>query len=92
METSTDKAKSTSVFTSVSVPPPMVRMVQAKTKDGNWRTMPLYKAGMDVDYRNEDGIQECKVLTVHHCNPLEPYYTVGRRMGKRSRLTIPISR
>ncbi len=49
METSTDKATSTSPFISVSIPPPMVRMVHAKTQDGNWRTMPLYKAGIDVN-------------------------------------------
>jgi hypothetical protein len=35
METSTNKAKSTSSFTSASIPPPLERMVQAKTEDGN---------------------------------------------------------
>ncbi len=87
METSTDKAKSTSPFTSVSIPPPSVRMVQAKTEDGNWRTVPLYKAGMDVCYRNDYEIQECKILTVHHDNLLESYYTVlDCWMGKKIRL------
>jgi hypothetical protein len=49
----TDKAKSTSLFTSVSIPLPTIRMVKAKTEDGNWRTMPL-----DINYRIDDGIQE----------------------------------
>ncbi len=76
METLTDKAKSTSLFKSVSIPPPSVRMVQAKTDDSNWRTVPLYKAGMDVCYRNDNEIKECKILTVHLNDLLEPYYTV----------------
>jgi hypothetical protein len=67
---------STSPFTSVSVPPPMVRMVHTKTQDSNWRIVPLYKAGMDVNYRNDNGVQECKILTVHHNDPLELYYTI----------------
>ncbi len=37
---------------------------------------------MDVNYRNDNGIQECKILTVHHCNPLEPYYTIRLQDGK----------
>jgi hypothetical protein len=82
METSTDKAKLTSPFKSVSIPPPLVRMDQAKTEDGNWRTVPLNKAGMDVCYRNDNEIQECKILTVHHDNLLEPYYTVRLLDGK----------
>jgi hypothetical protein len=57
-------------------------MVQAKTEDGNWRTVPLYKAGMDVCYRNDNELQECKILTVHHNNLLEPYYTVRLLDGK----------
>jgi hypothetical protein len=56
-------------------------MVQAKAEDGNWRIVPLYEAGMDVYYRNDNGIQECKILTVHHNNPLEPYYTVRLQDG-----------
>jgi hypothetical protein len=76
MKTLTDKAKSTSPFTSASSPPPLVRMIQAKTEDGNWRTMPLYKASMDVCYRYDNDIQECKILSVHHDDTLEPYYTV----------------
>ncbi len=66
----------------MSIPPTLVRMVQAKTEDGNWRTVPLYKAGMDVCYRNDNEIQECKFLTVHHDNLLEPYYTVRLLDGK----------
>ncbi len=76
------QSKSTSPFKSVSILPTLVRMVQAKTEDGNWRTMPLYKAGMDVCYRNENEIQECKILTVHHNDLLEPYYTVRLLDGK----------
>ncbi len=57
-------------------------MIQAKTEDGNWRTMPLHKAGMDVCYRNDNEIQECKILTVHHDNLMEPYYTVRLLDGK----------
>jgi hypothetical protein len=57
-------------------------MVQAKTEDGNWRTMPLYEAGMDVCYRNDNEIQECKILSVHYDNLLEPYYTVRLLDGK----------
>ncbi len=86
METLTDKAKSTSLFTSVIIPPPTVKMVQAKTEDGNWRTVPLYEVGMDVCYRNEDGIQECKILTAHHDNLLEPYHTV-RLLNRKEKQT-----
>jgi hypothetical protein len=82
METSTDKAKSTSPFKSVSIPPPLVRMVQAKTEDGNWRTVPLCKASMDDYYRNDNEIQECEILTVHHDNMLKPYYTVRLLDGR----------
>jgi hypothetical protein len=82
METLTNKAKSTSPFTSVSISPPLVRMVQAKTEDSNWRTMPLYEACMDVCYRNDNEIQECKILSVHYDNLLEPYYTVRLLDGK----------
>jgi hypothetical protein len=86
METSTDKAKSTPPFTSVSISPSLVMMVQAKTEDGNWRTMPLYKAGMDVCYRNDNEIQECAIPAVHHNNLLEPYYTV-RLLDKKEKQT-----
>jgi hypothetical protein len=91
METLADKAKSTSPFTSASIPPPLVRMVQAKTEDGNWRTVPQYKAGMDVCYRNDNDIQGCKILTLHHDNQLEPFTLLDCWMGKRSRLTTLIS-
>jgi hypothetical protein len=37
---------------------------------------------MDVCYRNDNEIQECKILTVHHNNLLEPYYTVRLLDGK----------
>ncbi len=37
---------------------------------------------MDVCCRNENEIQECKILTVHHNNLLEPYYTVRLLDGK----------
>jgi hypothetical protein len=82
METLTNKAKSASSFTSVSIPPPSVRMVQTKTEDGNWRTVPLYKAGIDDCYRNDNEIQECKILSVHYNDLLEPYYTVRLLDGK----------
>jgi hypothetical protein len=82
METLTNKAKSTSSFTSVSILPPSVRMVQAKSEDGNWRTVPLYEAGIDVCYRNDNEIQECKILSVHYKDLLEPYYTVRLLNGK----------
>jgi hypothetical protein len=72
MKTLIEKAKSTSPFASVSIPPPLVRVVQAKTEDSNWRNVPLYKASMDVCYRNDNDIQECKILNVHHDNLLEP--------------------
>ena len=86
METLTDKAKSTSPFTSVSNPPPTVRMVKAKTEDGSWRTVPLYKASMDVCYRNYNEIQECKILTVHLNDLLEPCYTV-RLLDRKEKQT-----
>ncbi len=57
-------------------------MVQAKTEDGNWRTVPLYEAGMDVCYWNYNEVQEYKILTVDHDNLLEPYYTVRLLDGK----------
>jgi hypothetical protein len=37
---------------------------------------------MDVNYRNDNGIQECKILTVHHNDLLEPYYTIRLQDGK----------
>jgi hypothetical protein len=82
MKTLTDKAKSTSPFKSVSIPPPSVRMVQTKTENSSWRTVPLYEPSTDVCYRNDNEIQECKILTVHHDNLLEPYYTVRLLDGK----------
>ncbi len=82
MKISTDKAMSTSPFTSVSVPPPTVRMVHTKTQDDNWRTVPLYKACIDVNYRNDNSVQECKILIVHHDNALEPYYTTKLQNGE----------
>ncbi len=51
-------------------------MVQDKPEDDSWTTAPLYEAGMDVNYRNDNDIQECRILTAHHNDPLEPYYTV----------------
>jgi hypothetical protein len=47
--------------------------------------MPLYEAGMDVNYRNDNSIQECKILTVYHDNPLELYYTVRLQDGKEKK-------
>ncbi len=44
--------------------------------------MPLYEARMDVCYRNDNEIQECKILSVHYDNLLEPYYTVRLLDGK----------
>jgi hypothetical protein len=44
--------------------------------------MPLYKASMDVCYRNDNEIQECKILTVHHDDLLEPYYIIRLLDGK----------
>ncbi len=44
--------------------------------------MPLYEAGMDVCYRNDNEIQESKILSVHYDNLLEPYYTVRLLDGK----------
>jgi hypothetical protein len=44
--------------------------------------VPLYETGMHVCYRNDNYIQECKILTVHHDDPLEPYYTVRFLDGK----------
>ncbi len=53
--------------------------------------MPLYKAGMDVCYRNDNDIQEFKILTVHHDDPLEPYYTVRMLDGKEKQTDNTIS-
>ena len=80
---STDKAHAAllSAFEAVS-PPPAVRMVQAKTEDGNWRTVPLYEAGMFANYTNANGTQGCTVLTVHLDDLMEPYYTVRLQDGK----------
>ncbi len=44
--------------------------------------MPLYEAGIYVYYRNDNEIQECKILNVHYNDLLEPYYTVRLLDGK----------
>ncbi|KAL3771144.1 hypothetical protein ACHAW5_009928 [Stephanodiscus triporus] len=79
-----DKPLSATLHTSLTIapPPPTVRMVQAKTEDGNWKTVPMYERGMDVNYRNADGVQGCTILTVHLDDLLEPYYTIRLQDGK----------
>jgi hypothetical protein len=61
------------VFTS---PRTAVCMVQAKTEDGKWKTVPMYEKGMDINYTNANGTQSGIVLTVHFNDLMEPYYTV----------------
>jgi hypothetical protein len=43
---------------------------------------------MEVCYRNDNEIQECKILTVHHDDLLEPYYTVRLLNGKEKQTDI----
>jgi hypothetical protein len=51
-------------------------MVQAKTEDGKWKTVPMYEKGMEINYTNANGTQSGIVLAVHQNNMMEPYYTV----------------
>lgn len=61
---------------------PVVRMVQAKTEDGKSKTVPLYEAGMALNYKNAEGVTECTILTVHLDDLLEPYYDVRLKDGR----------
>ncbi len=70
------------VVATASPPQPTVRMVQAKTEDGEWKTVPLYESGMIVNYTNAEGTQSGTVLTVHLDDLMEPYYTVLLQDGK----------
>lgn len=55
---------------------PTVRMVEAKTEDGTSKTVPLYEAGMTLNYKNAAGVQECTIVCVHLDDLLEPYYDI----------------
>ncbi|KAL7441519.1 hypothetical protein ACHAXH_004686 [Discostella pseudostelligera] len=55
---------------------PTVRMVEAKTEDGNSKTVPLYEAGMTLNYKNAAGVQECTIVSVHLDDLFEPYYDI----------------
>jgi hypothetical protein len=53
-----------------------VHMVQAKTEDGKWKTVPMYESGTIINYTNAYGTQSGIVCTVHRHNMMEPFYTV----------------
>ena len=81
-----ESAPSSTLTTAPPPPPSAVRMVQAKTEDGGWKTVPLYEAGMVVDYANFGSTQTCTVLSAHLDDMMEPYYTV-RLMDGREKQT-----
>ena len=59
-----------------------VRTVQAKTENGQWKTVPYYEKGMCVSYVNVYGVQKCTVIAVDLDDCMEPYYTVRFPDGK----------
>lgn len=59
-----------------------VRTVQAKTENGQWKTVPYYEKGMCVSYVNVYGVQSCTVIAVDLDDCMEPYYTVRFPDGK----------
>ena len=61
---------------------PKVRTVQAKTENGQWKTVPYYEKGMSVSYVNVYGVQTCTVIAVDLDDCMEPYYTVRFPDGK----------
>ena len=63
-------------------PPSAVRMVQAKTEGGGWKAVPMYEAGMVVDYTNSGSTQTCAILSAHLDDLMEPYYTVRLEDGR----------
>lgn len=60
---------------------PTVRMVQAKTEDGKFKTVPKYEVGMTLNYKNAAGVQECTILSVYLDDLLEPFYDVQLKDG-----------
>ena len=79
-----ESAPSSTLTTTDPPPPPpsAVRMVQAKTEDGGWKAVPMYEAGMVVDYTNSGSTQTCEVLSAHLDDLMEPYYTVRLEDGR----------
>jgi len=62
---------------------PRVQMVQAKTEDGTYKTVPKYASGMTLYYKNAmTGIQGCTILTAHLDDLLDPYYDVKLEDGR----------
>jgi hypothetical protein len=80
----TEPSLSASLTAAATASPPQqaVRMVQAKTEDGKWKTVPMYESGMRINYTNADGTQNGTILTVHLDDLMEPYYTVLLQDGK----------
>jgi len=64
------------------VVPPTMQMVQAKTESGEFKTVPLYEAGMVVRYKNAAGVVGCTILKVHLDDLLDPYYDVRLEDGR----------
>lgn len=59
-----------------------VKMVQAKTESGGTKTVPLYDAGMAVDYTNAAGTMRAEILDVHLDDLMEPYYSIRLKDGR----------
>lgn len=59
-----------------------VKMVQAKTESGGTKTVPLYEAGMAVDYTNAAGTIRAEILDVHLDDLMEPYYSIRLKDGR----------
>ena len=65
-------------------PPPIqtVEMVEARTEDGGTKLVPLYPAGMTVQYKNVKGVQSAEILQVHMDDLSEPYYSIRLEDGR----------
>lgn len=59
-----------------------VKMVEAKTEDGGWKTVPLYEVGMSVFYKNAAGTQPAEILAAHLDDLLDPFYDVRLEDGR----------
>jgi hypothetical protein len=76
-----------SIPSTALVRPPKMRMVQAKTESGEWKSVPYYEKGMSLNYMNAEGVQKCKVLSVDLDDLMEPYYTVLLVKDKKEKQT-----
>ena len=59
-----------------------VKMVQAKTESGGTKFVPMYRAGMKVQYTNASGVVKAEILDAHFDDLMEPYYSIRMADGK----------